>query len=81
MISSFVFQDAMVKDTLERTREPNLNLKPFLQNAYAHPVFKAADNVANEMVVEEPEPDRTPDLVATKRGSRRLHSGSAETFT
>lgn len=71
----------MVKDTLERMREPNLNLKTFLQNAYAHPVFKAADNLANEMVVEEPHPDRTPDLVATKRGSRRLHSGSAETFT
>ncbi|CAL9221775.1 unnamed protein product [Arabidopsis halleri] len=79
----YPLQDAMVKDTLERMREPNLNLKTFLQNAYAHPVFKAADNLANEMVVEEAEPDKTPDLVATKRGSRRLHSGagSTETFT
>nr|BAD94445.1 hypothetical protein [Arabidopsis thaliana] len=78
---TYPLQDAMVKDTLERMREPNLNLKTFLQNAYAHPVFKAADNLANEMVVEEPAPDKTPDLVATKRGSRRFNSGSAETFT
>lgn len=67
----------MVKDTLERMREPNLNLKTFLQNAYAHPVFKAADNLGNEMVVEELAPDRTPELVATKRGSRRTHSGGS----
>lgn len=71
----------MVKDTLERTKEPNLNLKTFLQNAYVHPVFKAADNVKDEMVVEEPRADQTPDLVATKRSSKRHTSGSSfETF-
>ncbi|CAN8258533.1 unnamed protein product [Cochlearia groenlandica] len=78
----YPLQDAMVKDTLERTREPNLNLKTFLRNAYAHPVFKAADNLGNEVVAEEPPaPDKTPDLVATKRGSKRHHSGSIENFT
>lgn len=30
----------MVKDTLERAREPNFNLKPYLKKAYIHPVFK-----------------------------------------
>lgn len=30
----------MMKDTLERAREPNLNLKGYLQHAYIHPVFK-----------------------------------------
>ncbi|KAL3627421.1 Calcium permeable stress-gated cation channel 1 [Castilleja foliolosa] len=41
--SAFVknpLQEAMMKDTLERAREPNLNLKGYLQNAYVHPVFK-----------------------------------------
>ncbi|KAF3546309.1 hypothetical protein DY000_02004723 [Brassica cretica] len=77
----YPLQDAMVKDTLERTKEPNLNLKTFLQNAYVHPVFKAADNVKDEMVVEEPRADQTPDLVATKRSSKRHTSGSSfETF-
>lgn len=35
-----VLQEAMVKDTLERAREPNFNLKPYLQKAYIHPVFR-----------------------------------------
>ncbi|KAF8109872.1 hypothetical protein N665_0090s0054 [Sinapis alba] len=41
--SAFVInplQEAMIKDSLERAREPNLNLKRFLKNAYIHPVFK-----------------------------------------
>lgn len=29
-----------MKDTLERAREPNLNLKGYLQYAFVHPVFK-----------------------------------------
>ncbi|KAL9305850.1 unnamed protein product [Arabidopsis thaliana] len=36
-------KEAMVKDTLERAREPNFNLKPYLQKAYIHPVFKDND--------------------------------------
>lgn len=57
----------MMKDTLERAREPNLNLKPYLQNAYIHPVFKEED--------EEDEFDFKSEnesvLVPTKRQSRR----------
>lgn len=61
-----------MKDTLERAKEPNLNLKGYLQNAYIHPVFKASeddededDDVNNEMWENESV------IVPTKRQSRR----------
>lgn len=66
----------MMKDTLERAREPNLNLKSFLQNAYIHPVFNSGDDSDSDEAPEE-ELEKTPDLVPTKRQSRRntpLHS-------
>lgn len=37
-----------MRDTLEQTREPNLNLKGYLQNAYVHPVFKDNDGDEDE---------------------------------
>ncbi|KAK2984925.1 hypothetical protein RJ640_005666 [Escallonia rubra] len=39
-----VVMEAMMKDTLERAREPHLNLIDYLQNAYIHPVFKERDD-------------------------------------
>lgn len=75
------FQEAMMKDTLERAREPNLNLKGFLQNAYIHPVFKSADDDKIDVAMEEWEVD--PSLIATKRTSKRStplsskHGGSS----
>lgn len=64
------FQDAMMKDTLERAREPNLSLKSYLQNAYIHPMFKNDDDD------EDGEDDingklEESVLVPTKRQSRR----------
>lgn len=57
----------MVKDTLERAREPNLNLKEYLKKAYIHPVFKGED--------EENYGDKDEwgqdSVVPTKRQSRR----------
>ncbi|CAI0460325.1 unnamed protein product [Linum tenue] len=50
--------EAMRKDTLERAKEPNLNLKSFLHSAYVHPAFKEADNEGD---------DSDEDLVSTKR--------------
>ncbi|MBA0715497.1 hypothetical protein Golax_014390, partial [Gossypium laxum] len=44
----YPLQEAMMKDTLERAKEANLNLKGFLQNAYIHPVFKSADESDSE---------------------------------
>ncbi|XP_041990183.1 calcium permeable stress-gated cation channel 1-like [Salvia splendens] len=44
----FPLQEAMMKDTLERAREPNLNLKGYLQHAYIHPVFKDEEDDEDE---------------------------------
>ncbi|KAL9360643.1 hypothetical protein Peur_048766 [Populus x canadensis] len=65
----YPLQEAMMKDTLERAKEPNLNLKSFLQNAYIHPVFKGEDDSDSDEAPEEFE--KGPDLVPTKRQSRR----------
>ncbi|XP_011007190.1 PREDICTED: CSC1-like protein At3g21620 [Populus euphratica] len=65
----YPLQEAMMKDTLERAREPKLNLKSFLQNAYIHPVFKGEDDSDSDEAPEEFE--KEPDLVPTKRQSRR----------
>ncbi|KAM2204753.1 hypothetical protein COP2_024734 [Malus domestica] len=62
-------QEAMMKDTLERTREPNLNMKGFLQNAYIHPVFKGEDDGENDAPAQEFEKELV--VVLTKRSSRR----------
>lgn len=60
-------QDAVVKDTLERATEPNLNLKAYLQDAYIHPVFKSVEIERPPALDEE---ENSP-LVTTKRSSRR----------
>ncbi|XP_042028431.1 calcium permeable stress-gated cation channel 1-like [Salvia splendens] len=44
----YPLQEAMMKDTLERTREPNLNLKGYLQQAYVHPIFKNEEDDEDE---------------------------------
>lgn len=60
-----------MKDTLERAREPNLNLKGYLQNAYIHPVFKdEGDSDSDDDNVESLE-KYEPELVPTKRQSRK----------
>ncbi|GKV01977.1 hypothetical protein SLEP1_g14475 [Rubroshorea leprosula] len=65
----YPLQEAMMKDTLERAREPNLNLKGYLQNAYIHPVFKAAEDTEDEEFINRLENET--ELVPTKRQSRR----------
>lgn len=65
-----------MKDTLERAREPNLNLKGYLQNAYVPPIFKEADSDSDSNSDSD---DETNDqkwqkdnvLVPTKRQSRK----------
>ncbi|EYU46618.1 hypothetical protein ABFS82_04G025200 [Erythranthe guttata] len=70
----FPLQDTMVKDTLERATEPNLNLKAYLQDSYLHPVFKSFDIERLGVAVDEEE--NNP-LVSTKRSSRRSSSKTA----
>uniref|UniRef100_A0A5B6Z865 Putative calcium permeable stress-gated cation channel 1 n=1 Tax=Davidia involucrata TaxID=16924 RepID=A0A5B6Z865_DAVIN len=64
----YPLQEAMMKDILEHAREPNLNLKGYLQNAYVHPVFKGESDDEDE-VNEKWEQESV--LVPTKRASRR----------
>lgn len=56
----------MVKDTLEKATEPNFNLKVYLEEAYVHPVFKAAELERPVSINDE---ENNP-LVATKRNSK-----------
>ncbi|KAG6657751.1 hypothetical protein CIPAW_04G112900 [Carya illinoinensis] len=80
----YPLQEAMMKDTLERTREPNLNLKGFFQNAYMHPVFKGGDDSDSDTASGDG--DQEPELVPTKRNSQRntplptKHSGSVSSL-
>ncbi|XP_022970940.1 CSC1-like protein At3g21620 [Cucurbita maxima] len=66
----YPLQEAMMKDTLERAREPNLNLKGLLQNAYVHPVF-VHDEDEVETETDSEDWQKEPALVPTKRQSRR----------
>ncbi|CAN0907434.1 Calcium permeable stress-gated cation channel 1 [Linum grandiflorum] len=72
-------QEAMLKDTLWRATEPELNLKAYLQEAYVHPIFKSADDYGDiekdeEEVMVDIELGNSGDIemgiVPTKRKSR-----------
>ncbi|KAK4279209.1 hypothetical protein QN277_016945 [Acacia crassicarpa] len=65
----YPLQEAMMKDTLEKARESNLNLKEFLQSAYIHPFFKGCDDSDDDEMMEEWVQE--PVVVQTKRQSRR----------
>ncbi|XP_073017119.1 calcium permeable stress-gated cation channel 1-like isoform X1 [Primulina eburnea] len=67
---SYPLQEAMMKDTLERTREPNLNLKAYLQYAYVHPVFKNDEGNEDYDDVYDAKLNESV-LVPTKRQSRK----------
>lgn len=62
----------MIKDTLERAKEPNLNLKEFLQNAYVHPVFKDEEYEDDQVegLIEDTD-DEDCVVVPTKRQRSR----------
>ncbi|KAL5990144.1 Calcium permeable stress-gated cation channel 1 [Asimina triloba] len=64
----YPLQEAMMKDTLERTKEPHLNLKSYLRNAYIHPIFKDEDEDSLS-VSGDFEPETL--LIPTKRQSRK----------
>ncbi|RYR76158.1 hypothetical protein Ahy_A01g000758 isoform A [Arachis hypogaea] len=72
--SAFVkypLQEAMMKDTLERATEPNLNLKAYLQNAYVHRVFKASLDEDDDEDGDSQKWETESVPVPTKRQSRR----------
>ncbi|CAI9090096.1 OLC1v1024787C1 [Oldenlandia corymbosa var. corymbosa] len=65
----YPLQQAVMKDTLDHTRDPNVDLKDYLKNAYIHPVFRAADDIENNLAAIDDWQE--PALVPTKRQSRR----------
>ncbi|KAG6386883.1 hypothetical protein SASPL_152060 [Salvia splendens] len=65
--------EAMMKDTLERAIEPNLDVKSYLQSAYIHPVFKNEDEEKDEDVDEKIQESL---LVATTRSRRNTPAPS-----
>ncbi|KAF5943594.1 hypothetical protein HYC85_017671 [Camellia sinensis] len=67
----YPLQEAMMKDTLERATEPNLNLKDYLRNAYIHPVFKGEDDEDDEDEEVSEKWEQESVLVPTKRQSRK----------
>ncbi|KAL9666285.1 hypothetical protein QQ045_000613 [Rhodiola kirilowii] len=80
----YPLQEAMMKDTLERAREPHLNLKGYLHEAYSHPVFKGDEyEDSDEYEASEKLLENESVLVPTKREQSRRntplpskHSGS-----
>jgi calcium permeable stress-gated cation channel len=76
------WQEAMKKDTLERAREPNLDLKAYLANSYLHPVFKGDEGDDRYSVMDDDGWMEEEVIVPTKRHSRRTtpaqskHEGS-----
>ncbi|KAG0493016.1 hypothetical protein HPP92_006414 [Vanilla planifolia] len=78
----YPLQEAMMKDTLERTKEPSLDLKGYLLNAYTHPVLKEVDD-EDSISATGGNDEFENILVPTKRSSRRntplpsKHNGSA----
>ncbi|KAI3809737.1 hypothetical protein L1987_19337 [Smallanthus sonchifolius] len=67
----YPLQETMMRDTLERAREPCLNVKDYLENAYVHPVFNNENTWdGSDDGVSDDEWPKEPALVATKRSSR-----------
>ncbi|OEL29986.1 CSC1-like protein [Dichanthelium oligosanthes] len=76
-------QEAMRKDTLERAREPNFDLKAYLASTYLHPVFKGDDHDDDRYSAVDADGWMEEEvIVPTKRHSRRTtpaqskHDGS-----
>ncbi|XP_074583438.1 CSC1-like protein At3g21620 [Curcuma longa] len=66
--TKYPLQEAMMRDTLERAREPNFDLKAYLLDAYIHPAFKT-EKKNSVCVAKEIEHEKV--LVATKRNSNK----------
>lgn len=66
----------MKKDTTERAREPKLDLKAYLADAYRHPALKGAEMERPAAVDDE---ENNP-LVSTKRSSRGSSGSSSDSF-
>ncbi|CAH8384768.1 unnamed protein product [Eruca vesicaria subsp. sativa] len=84
----YPLQEAKMKDTLENAREPNLNLRGYLQSAYVYPVFKGDEDDDDYDDEKLGKYEDEAIIVPTKRQSRRkrekgdhvLHLGHCHTW-
>ncbi|XP_023552121.1 CSC1-like protein At1g32090 [Cucurbita pepo subsp. pepo] len=59
----YPLEEAMAKDTLERSTEPDLDVKAFLSDAYLHPIFKSVEE--EELTEIKVEKQKSPIQEAT----------------
>ncbi|XP_052203306.1 calcium permeable stress-gated cation channel 1 isoform X6 [Diospyros lotus] len=77
----YPIQEATMKDTVERAREPSLDLKGYLQNAYVHPVFKEDDDADGGEDGSTLVPTKRQSRRSTPMGSRVSTNSSAASFS
>lgn len=64
----YPLEEAMAKDTMERTAEPDLNMKSYLADAYLHPIFRSIEEeppVEEEQELVEVRVDKQQTRIAT----------------
>ncbi|XP_009373514.2 CSC1-like protein At1g32090 [Pyrus x bretschneideri] len=64
----YPLEEAMAKDTMERTAEPDLNMKSYLADAYLHPIFRSFEEeppVEEEQELVEVRVDKQQTRIAT----------------
>ncbi|GFP82018.1 CSC1-like protein at4g02900 [Phtheirospermum japonicum] len=72
----FPIREAMMKDTIERTKEQKLDLKAYLHNAYVHPAMKDTEIERPKAVEDE---ENNP--LVSRGGSDRSSLSSSSSFT
>lgn len=62
----FPLEEAMEKDTMEKTSEPSLNLKAYLADAYLHPILQMSEDIEmGETRVDKSETHSSPQRTAS----------------
>ncbi|KAK4261512.1 hypothetical protein QN277_004499 [Acacia crassicarpa] len=76
----YPLEEAMAKDILEKTAEPNLNIKAYLADAYLHPIFQSFE-VEEELVQVRVDKHQTheaasPSIELSSHSPLHVHSPS-----
>ncbi|KAL3626062.1 hypothetical protein CASFOL_029611 [Castilleja foliolosa] len=74
----FPIREAMMKDTIERTKEPKLDLKAYLHNAYVHPAMKDTEIERPKAIEDE---ENNPLVSIERDGSDKSSLSSSGSFT
>ncbi|BBN16221.1 calcium permeable stress-gated cation channel [Marchantia polymorpha subsp. ruderalis] len=77
---SYALEEAKAKDTIERAREPDLDVRAFLENAYIHPTLRSVV-AGNDLAGDESDDDGADELMnrnlPPKNGPKTLLSRGA----